>query len=95
MQEKYPYVTLIRTSGSSNRSIASALRNLPNRSSKCKVLGAWTTFGEYDGLVQFMAPTNEDAMRFVTQNIRNISGVTSTETLPLVTQQSNIDQIPE
>jgi len=95
MQEKYPYVTLIRTSGSSNRSIASALRNLPNRSSKCKVLGAWTTFGEYDGLVQFIAQSNEEAMEYVTKNIRSIQGVTSTETLPLITQQSYIEQIPE
>jgi len=94
MQETYPYVTLIRLSGN-NKSLTSTLKNLPKKTRNCTILGTWTTFGEYDGLVQFIAPSNEDAMKFVTENIRPIRGVTSAETLPLVTQRSYIEQIPE
>jgi len=93
MPETYPYVTLVRVSGNNTKSLATALRNLPKRTSNCTLLGTWTTFGEYDGLVQFLAPSNEEAMEYVTSNIRPIQGVTSAETLPLVTQQSSIEQI--
>ena len=94
MQENYPYVTLIRVSGS-NRSLTTSLKRLPKKTRNCTILGAWTTFGEYDGLVQYIAPSNDDAMKFVTEYIRPIQNVTSTETLPLVTQQSYIEQISE
>jgi len=92
MQETYPYVTLIRVSGN-NRSLTSSLKNLPRKTRNCTILGTWTTFGEYDGLVQFVAPSNQDAMKFVTDYIRPIQNVTSTETLPLITQRSYISQI--
>jgi len=94
MQKTYAYVTLIRVSGN-NRSLTSALRSFPRKTKNCTILGTWTTFGEYDGLVQFIATSNEDAMRFVTQYIRPIQNVVSAETLPLVTQQSYINQIPK
>lgn len=50
-----------------------------------KLEEAFQVFGQWDFAVLFQADTNADALRFVSDKIRLIEGVTETFTIPLAT----------
>ena len=50
-----------------------------------KLEEAYQVFGQWDFAVLFQADTNADALRFVSDKIRLIEGVTETFTIPLAT----------
>jgi uncharacterized protein with GYD domain len=85
------YLTLIRVSGTSGRlgQLTKSLQNIPKAPSQAvKVIGTWTTFGQYDASILFQANDESQAMDFVDKQIRGIEGVLSTETL-VVTPQAD------
>ncbi len=61
----------------------SALSNMPAEG--VRLDASYNVFGNWDFAVWFEANTNEDAVHFVGEQIRSISGVTETITMPATT----------
>ena len=85
------YLILIRVGGTGTKlsQLSKSLQNITKTPTQgVKVIGTWTTFGQYDASVLFQAEAESQAMDFVDAQIRILQGVLSTETL-MVTPQAN------
>jgi DNA-binding Lrp family transcriptional regulator len=81
------YLSLIKVSGNKTKQLERGLKALTERSGRnVKVFGSWTSFGQYDGFCMFQAENEQEAANFVTEHIREIEGVVSTETLVAMPQ---------
>ena len=79
------FLTLIRGNGNHVQQVEKSIRALPKAAlSGVKVIGTFTSLGQYDGVVLFDADSEKLAVNFVSENVRSIDGVLSTETLPLI-----------
>lgn len=79
---KLGYVCLIRAEAPRISSVTNRLKNLQKSPTRgIEVHGAWATFGAHDAVVVFTAENPERAMEFITNNVSNIDGIRSTETL--------------
>jgi uncharacterized protein with GYD domain len=83
------YLTLIRVGGTGTKlsQLSKSLQNMTKTPAQgVKVLGTWTTFGQYDASVLFQAEEESQAMDFVDAQIRTVQGILSTETIIVVPQ---------
>ncbi len=81
------YVTLVKVSGNRTKQVEKSLKELSQKPSKSvHMIGTWTSFGQYDGVCLFQAENEADAMNFVSEHLRGIEGVLSTETLVAIPQ---------
>lgn len=83
------YQTLVKTSGNSSKEFEKTFKKISQKpNSNVRVIGTWTSFGQYDGVCHFEAENQRDAMDFVSESLKGIDGVLSTETLTLIPQAS-------
>lgn len=81
------YVTLLKVSGNKTKQVERSLKEISQKPSRSvHLIGTWTSFGQYDGVCLFQAENETDAMNFVSENLRGIEGVLSTETLTTIPQ---------
>jgi uncharacterized protein with GYD domain len=81
------YVTLLKVSGNKTKQVERTLRELSQKPARnVNVIGTWTSFGQYDAVCLYQAENEADAMNFVTEQLRGIEGVLSTETLTAIPQ---------
>lgn len=81
------YVTLLKVSGNKTKQVARSLKEIEEKPTRSvRLIGTWTSFGQYDGVCLFQAENEVDAMNFVTENLRGIDGIISTETLTAIPQ---------
>jgi uncharacterized protein with GYD domain len=80
------FVILARVSGTTD-SLVKAIKSISQKPlNGVKVIGTWTTFGAYDACVVINAESDQAAMDFVSNHIRPIQNLLTTETLVGVPQ---------
>jgi uncharacterized protein with GYD domain len=80
------FVILARVSGTTG-SLVKAIKSISQKPvNGVKVIGTWTTFGAYDACVVINADSDQAAMDFVSNYIRPIENLLTTETLVGVPQ---------
>lgn len=83
------YVTLLKVSGNKTKQVEKSLKEISQKPSRSvQLIGTWTSFGQYDGVCLFQAENESDAMNFVSEHLRVIEGILSTETLTAIPQAS-------
>ncbi len=83
------YVTLLKVSGNRTKQVEKSLKEISQKPTRnIQTIGTWTSFGQYDGVCLFHAENEADAINFVSENLRGIEGVLSTETLTAIPQAS-------
>ena len=80
------YLVLVKLNPSKTLPFFNALSSISERPMEgIRVNASYNTFGTWDFAIWFEADSNENAIRFVGENIRSIEGVNETLTMPATT----------